>query len=174
MSCTYNNFTINKPWINSTCKIAKRYVKLNLNLCMEQNFSPESLQEYSLSKKEFKTIVHRQKNLYKNHVAETIANSTNPKEFWNAINSNKKKNTLISHNIRLEDWYRNFKQFYSVASPNSLPLDYASVVIPELDMPFNFDEIMQSIKKCKTGKASGENKISNEFLKNLLTTGYFI
>ena len=46
-------------------------------------------------------------------------------------------------------------------------IDHELVTIPELEKPFELDEIYNSFSKCKNHKAPGENGIAYEFLKNL-------
>ena len=82
---------VNNYRYNERCKSAKKDVYEKLNNCKVSNFDRESLQGYLSSKLNFKNTIKLQRDLYKNRLVNLIANSTNPKEFWDAINANKKK-----------------------------------------------------------------------------------
>ena len=160
--------TNKKPWHNTEYENARLMLKNSLITCKNLHFSRESLQEYRASKKFF---IKTQKScliVYKNKIIENIVGSKNPQDFWKALNIHRKKNLNSYQNkISLDQWYQYFNACNMVSAPVLDSLPDTPVSIPEMDSPFSLDEICNSLRSCKNGKAAGENGITYEFLKNL-------
>lgn len=95
----------------------------------------------------------------------TVTSAKTLKEFWVAINffgNNYKPN---SSPITLEQW----QQFH----PNGLPLmrnltiEIREVHVSQLDQNFTFEELENSLKRCKLNKSPGKDGILAEYFKNL-------
>ena len=106
---------------------------------------------------------------YKREYRKKIRNlrSSSPKDYWNYINSlNKQKTTP---NVDMSVFY----EYYKTLNKNNVNVnhtpepEYPNVEIENnLDEEITMDEIRKVIHKLKSNKASGLDKITNEYIKN--------
>ena len=97
---------------------------------------------------------------------------SNPKQFWKLLSSNKSNKC----NATLGAMYDYFKNINSGANANgegegiepNINLANANVNIDDnmLNTEISLEEITNAVKKLKNSKASGEDKIVNEYLKH--------
>ena len=106
---------------------------------------------------------------------------SNPKSFWNAINSSA-ASKAVDNNNSCSEWEQYFRYLYSTASSPQVTAVLASIsdpssthIIsnPNSNSPMNqepnipTDEIGLAISKLKCGKAPGTDLLTNEALKSL-------
>ena len=96
---------------------------------------------------------------------EEKKSENNPKEYWKLLEKFSQKNHNDSGNISSQKFYNHFKfLLFSEHSGNTPP---ESLENGPLDFSFETEELMNSIKSIKPGKAVGMDNIYNEMLVSL-------
>ena len=102
--------------------------------------------------------------------------TNNPKQFWEIIKQLKNDHNDNANPVDFETWdeyfYNLYKSGNSVTNKNyQLDLDdnnnQANAISKILNKIITFQEVRKAIKKLKTGKSAGDDKILNESLKVL-------
>ena len=93
--------------------------------------------------------------------------SNSPKEYWNYINSlngKKKNNISVDENVFLNF----FKDLNANIDYDEEPfVEFPNVTLDNnLDIVISESEIRKAIKKLKTGKSSGIDGVTNEYIKS--------
>ena len=88
--------------------------------------------------------------------------STNPKQYWKILNSNKqnKNNTLPD----LTSLYDHFKTLNKNSDNPEISINNNTRSEPDLDKEFSDEEILQAIKTLKKNKATGNDGVLNEYI----------
>ena len=88
--------------------------------------------------------------------------STNPKQYWKILNSNKqnKNNTLPD----IASLYDHFKTLNKNSDNPEISINNNTRSEPDLDKEFSDEEILQAIKTLKKNKATGYDGVLNEYI----------
>ena len=134
-------------------------------------------------KKAYKKLVKTKKRSFKEFLLQKIASleSDNPKDFWEMVNELRQKSAnQISDKIDAEEWFTYFRK---LSTPHnsaksgfeklvddfnvSKIAEFAKSNEPILDEPITLEEIRKASTKLKTGKAAGNDSISNDQIKRV-------
>ncbi|UYV84141.1 hypothetical protein LAZ67_X001306 [Cordylochernes scorpioides] len=131
---------LSKPWYDKDCYILKKTTKL----------------------------LQRKRDEFNKDKNEKIKNAKDPKSFWNAIASFRKK-PIIQGEIDIKEWFLFYKNLLN--KENKEATFTLNQMIgwkdPDLDAEITLEEIHDVVKKLANGKAVGLDGIPNELLKNL-------
>ena len=152
-----------KPWFGAQCKKARRNYFLSKRI--NRRLRTECLQ----ISKEYKRVMNKHINKYKKSQQHALRHmqSSEPKKYWNFLNSLKSKQKADAPSV--DTYYDFFKDVYSTEDdPDEveIPLNYNFQNSNEdLNRRFTEGEINICIKKLKNSKSSGHDNILNEFIK---------
>ena len=173
-----------KPWFNAKCKSAKRELgraaRATSNHC-ESDFLRTNFYQV---KKFYNTLINRHKNAFFSKINKDIEDGKllNWQQFKKL--KNYKNDILKFDSLDMENFEEFFKSLYA-AEHSSLDHDTkethlntantindnnsAATIHAEniLNSPITFNEISNTIKTLKSGKASSDDLIANEILKGL-------
>lgn len=107
----------------------------------------------------------QKKEEYKLAVVNKISKSKDSKTFWNLIKSCKLKSNNVDV-IELNEWYNYFRDFFIKRNGTLSSFLIIQEHNPSLDYIITIDEVVESLNKCKNGKATGQDVIGFEFFKN--------
>ena len=132
-------------------------------------------------KKTFKKLVKTKERSFKEFLLQKIASfeSDNPKDFWEMVNELRQKSAnQISDKVDADEWFTYFRKlstphnsskggFEKLVDFNvSKIAEFAKSNEPILGEPITLEEIRKASAKLKTGKAAGNDSISNEMIKS--------
>ena len=136
-----------------------------------KNRTNDNIEELKIFDKKYKKILDKNMNLYRKKMSKELRNlkSNNPKEYWQILNRGKKK---TQPNIPTESLFEYFKELNSTPSenenstfsPNIDPYD-VNCVTKDLNQKITQKEIIDCIKRLKNNKASGDDRVINEYIK---------
>jgi hypothetical protein len=160
----------NRKWFNGECRKQRSMYFKAKHVCKRQ---PSLVNNDKLRKssKLYKKTLKRAENEYmKKRNANLIKlKKTNSKEYWKTVYGKKKSECPIS----LEDMLNHFKalnmQENVTVNPDENNVSSENdprLVTDSLNCPITVEEIEKAIKKLKNGKASGIDKLYNEYIKN--------
>ncbi|UYV77850.1 hypothetical protein LAZ67_15002575, partial [Cordylochernes scorpioides] len=82
---------LSKPWYDKDCYIMKKTTKVSLQRCRNSN-NIHDRQKYIEARREYFKLLQRKRDEFNKDKNERIKNAKDPKSFWNAIASFRKKN----------------------------------------------------------------------------------
>ena len=159
----------NKLWFDKDCNsVRKDY--------LNKKYSKKGKKWKSIHKanfKEYNKLLKSKQKIFQKELEQKLRNlkSSNPREYWKIINksnSSKGKNS----NITIGSLFEHFKILSykePTAGDNSFdPRNAAAegTVTEELNAEFTIEEINLCIRNLKNNKASGNDQVINEYLKN--------
>lgn len=151
-----------KQWWDRNCETARK----NFN-----NTKGKSKEERRVCSKVYKKAMHKARCKYRREFSKKIKNLkvTNPKVYWELLSKNVSNSSASMVNqISADTFAKHFKQLGELHQGNNDNIHpevrSQDISSESLDSPFTTDEVMQSIKKLKRGKACGHDTILNEFL----------
>ena len=130
----------------------------------------------SLSKK-YNKLRKRKRRLYFHNLLQSLdlLQSTNPKEYWNIINSIKRESASeCASNIEPNTWKKYFESLSSVPEKHKEKVDLMKSMLRDFPLPppsevlYKYISSKEILSACKTlcnGKSSGSDSILNEMLK---------
>ncbi|UYV65298.1 hypothetical protein LAZ67_3003857 [Cordylochernes scorpioides] len=125
-------------------------------------------QKYIEARREYFKLLQRKRDEFNKDKNERIKNAKDPKSFWNAIASFRKK-PIIQGEIDIKEWFLFYKNLLN--KENKEATFTVNQMIgwknPDLDAEITLEEIHDVVKKLANGKAVGLDGIPNELLKNL-------
>ena len=155
-----------KPWFGLACKIARKKYHRALNIYTITK-SYQAKCKLNHESKQYKQTMNKYIKMYKIDKTKKLRNmqTKNPKEYWKYLKSLKTKN--YNSQPSLNEFYDYFKTINKTNEPQHEAFNI-NVENDEntLNRKITSDEISQSIKNLKNGKASGEDKIINEYIKS--------
>lgn len=166
------NLKKHKKGFNKECQNKKRNYYKAKNFYRKNNSASNFILLKKRSK-EYKQEVNKYVRQKKKDLIKKLRDTktTNPKVFWNILNS--KKNNDIQAN--LSDLYEHFKSLskghnepQKRETPESIMMDcnHNDTDDTVLNCKITEDEIKKNISKLKNGKAGGVDRIINEYIKN--------
>ena len=158
--------SFDKPWFGPACKIARKKYHRALNIyTITKSYQAKS--KLNHESKQYKQTMNRYIKMYKIDKTKKLRNmqTKNPKEYWKYLKNLKTKN--YNSQPSLNEFYDYFKTINKINEPQHEAFNI-NVENDEntLNRKITSDEISQSIKNLKNGKASGEDKIINEYIKS--------
>lgn len=162
------NKRIDNKWFDNDCRTARRkyHIARKSYTTAKNDDNYESLSNAS---KTYKNIMKKSILKYKRTFRHKIRNmrQTSPKDYWKYVNSVNKKS--VDPNINIDIFYKFFK--------NLNENDPADHDVPDSDFPefveenqlnteITVDVISKAILELKNNKATGLDKISNEYIKS--------
>ncbi|UYV67779.1 hypothetical protein LAZ67_5001993 [Cordylochernes scorpioides] len=158
---------LSKPWYDKDCYIMKKTTKVSLQRCRNSN-NIYDRQKYIEARREYFKLLQRKRDEFNKDKNERIKNAKDPKSFWNAIASFRKK-PIIQGEIDIKEWFLFYKNLLN--KENKEATFTVNQMIgwkdPDLDAEITLEEIHDVVKKLANGKAVGLDGIPNELLKNL-------
>lgn len=155
-------------WYDEECKQAKKDVKGKLKIFRRTRLETDR-KEYTSANKAFKVLTRAKKQASKRQRADTLADSSkNPSEFWtqvrNMLNDRKPDN---SDSIDIDTWFHHFQQLFGDLEVNNddINLNDEHNGPNNLNSVITAEEVIKAIKKLKTGKSGGLDRVLSEMLK---------
>ena len=159
--------TKSKPWYNIECKNAKKLLSRNKRL-LRQFKTPENLQRKKDSEKQYKKIMNKNINRYRNNLRDQMKTmkTTNPKEYWKLLNNEPKvKPPSIPIDV-LHEFFKSLNCDNSrLRHPDQLINEGNDEINEMINSEITTDEIQKCISKLKNNKSSGDDNIFNEYIK---------
>ena len=126
---------------------------------------------HSTNFKEYQKLLNSKQKIFQKELEQKLRKlkTRNPREYWKIINKSNPK-TEKKSNISLSSLFEHFKNLSFQDQDNDYfdPRNAASggTINEELNSVFTLSEILLCIKKLQNNKASGLDKIINEYFKN--------
>ncbi|KAL9977170.1 hypothetical protein ACROYT_G014548 [Oculina patagonica] len=170
-----------RKWFDKSCFELKKEVLRLGNLTSKFPSDPFLRGRFFDVKKTFKKMVKSKKRLFKEALLQKIANfeSNNPKEYWEMVNDLRQQSAQQTTDaVNADEWLDYFKKLSSptITSKSEFEklvdfnvsriADFGKVNDPILDDEISLEEIHKASVKLKTGKAAGNDSISNEMIKS--------
>ena len=170
-------------WFDKSCFELKREILRIGKLSSKCPSDPSVRGTFLVIKKIYKKLDKTKKRSFKEFLLQKIASfeSDNPKDFWEMVNELRQKSAnQISDKIDAEEWFTYFRK---LSTPhNSAKSGFEKLVDfnvskiaefpksnePILDEPITLEEIRKASTKLKTGKAAGNDSISNDQIRRVL------
>lgn len=154
----------NKIWFDGECVKVRKLVDSALKIYKQSNYADYARLFYLEMKNNYKNILRLKKKAFQTNSIQALENTRNSTEFWSTINRFRFKG-FYHDVIDIDSWHRYLVDMYSPENDNFFTFE--NISDPILDCPITIDEIIESINKCKDGKASGTDKINYSFYKRL-------
>ncbi|UYV64675.1 hypothetical protein LAZ67_3001634 [Cordylochernes scorpioides] len=146
---------LSKPWYDKDCYIMKKTTKVSLQRCRNSN-NIHDRQKYIEARREYFKLLQRKRDEFNKDKNERIKNAKDPKSFWNAIASFRKK-PIIQGEIDIKEWFLFYKNLLN--KENKEATFTVNQMIgwkdPDLDAEITLEEIHDVVKKLANGKAVG-------------------
>ena len=153
-----------KPWFNENCHRARNQYhrarrRYNLNNTDENKNNLKQVSKF------YKSTLHFSIKIFKEAGVQKLKNlkASNPKQFWNVLNSNNSNNACQAS---LNDLYNYFKTVseYQDDSQKSISQDDIESN-EELNKPISESEVRVAMKQLHNNKSAGLDNIKNEHIK---------
>ena len=160
-----------KKWFDDNCKAERKNFHRSKRTYIAYKNNENRTQMLDASRLYKKTIRKAVVN-HKRYLKKEIRNmrQKSPNEYWKYVNSLKDKKQ--QNNVDETLFYIFFKDLNSDANVNdeTPDVDFPDIeIVNNLDMDITLSEVNKAIKKLKSGKASGLDNITNEFIKHSST-----
>jgi hypothetical protein len=160
----------NKDWFDKECKQQKGVVNSNLRL-FRTSRTERDLNIYLLSKKQYKSLCKRKKEIYYRTYIDKVERSTSTKSFWKELKGLLSK-PKPKDNVSTDRWYDHFSSLFALAQEvQEEDREQSATDLEELepDDPANIlfnssisdDEILGAVNSLKVNKASSGNLTAN-------------
>lgn len=162
---SYSRWVYKNQWFDKECALWRTKVFKLLNLYRKSSST--------VVKSEYCKVLDHYKRLRKNkelgfysNILDNFKNVKDTKSFWDAAKVFKTKKFQCDPNIRSEVWSNYFHNLLNTGGIcDSFLYAAPCVVDPILDREVCLDELIVVLKKCKSNKAPGPDRIPNEFYK---------
>ena len=165
-----------KPWNDNELLDLRKSVSRLGNLLKNDPYNNELRTRFLKCSKDCKKLIKKKTQLYKKEIFDKLLKlkESDPKEYWKLLKSLKYEETnntvelqagfseLINHfktQGQTDDYDKEFKD--KVLSDSNLTPQFNELT----DRPITVSELNRCVKKLKTGKSAGPDKISNEIIK---------
>ena len=163
---TRNKYFPRNSWFDRECKLEK--TKLNkLKKAFLQNPTAETRAKFYSLRRDYKKLTKHKKALAQTKLHNKLlqVRCNDPKTFWKIIGVANKKPT--KHSVDAYKLYCHFKSLHECHTMIPTTCQQNFTVVPELDDVVTYTEVLQAIKKTKSGKTAGEDGIPMELYKNI-------
>ena len=128
-------------------------------------------------KKEYKKLIRKLKRKFQSETLDKIKMlaDSNPKEFWNLVNSIKSNRSNLSGEISPVDWFNYFQNLNKINFSTESHSNEAQIVKDfhlwatnsdeTLDKPISLEEILDISRRLKSNKASASDSLTNDIIK---------
>ena len=158
-------------WFDPECREAKREVR-RLLLRFRRSRTVESRNIYFTERAQYNNLIKNKKRSYRQLMQTNLLDHRyNSGKFWNTVkNAQPKERHNIS--VNMDEWKKHFENILGQNIATSFESDHSSnsvnleeIHIADLDREISLLEVKEAVRKLKSGKASGIDNISAEFLK---------
>lgn len=165
-----------KDWYDAECKELRR--KVRADLARFRNTTNEiNKKRYSDSRRILKILIKKKKEERDKENWEEVESSKDTREFWKAIRKYRPGRHQTNENIKNEEWISHFKGLLEGETESEPQVNAKEASVEEVEEDTNNEEdlnadiseteVRREIRKMKNCKAPGEDRIINEFYKNL-------
>ena len=169
-------------WTEECNAAKKKFRKCKRDLHRDPS-NLDKRQKYLHEKKDYRKILYKTKQLYKENKIRKISGmeNNNPKMFWKTIKSLTDKHIVQENLITSEEWLTHFKDLFNNKKSNNSFHDYINCSLPllennsatntHLDKSINEDEVEKAIASLDSGTSAGKDAISidmNKCCKNTI------
>ncbi|CAB4002774.1 Hypothetical predicted protein, partial [Paramuricea clavata] len=167
-------------WFDNNCYRLKKELRNLGKLLSKQPNNPFVRHLFFTKKKEYKKLTRKLKrNFYSNILDKIkILADSNPKAFWNLVNSIKSNRTSGSNEISPVEWFNYFHDLNktnfsseSTSTESRIVADinlWATSGVEILDKPISLKEIHDISRKLKPNKASANDSLNNEIINLIM------
>lgn len=159
-----------KPWFNEECFRAKRFFRQLRRKCRLSNFEGDSHSRFVEARSAYGNLIRSTKTSYLKNIANQLADSSSPSEFWRIIGSLRSRGSGSANLLSPADvdaHFRNTFNFFIASPPPSSLIHRPTFHDPSLDLDISSDELNLALDCSKIGKAAGRDGITFEFYKSL-------
>ncbi len=175
----YKNHKQDKLGFDSECRQQKNQVLHLGKLVVKFPKDPVVYGQFITAKKSFKKLVKMKNWKAKNHLLNQICESEkkNPKLFWKLLNKLRESKKNNDSPIEMSSWKTHFQGLHNESIAEKPDESFMNVlssklntaisqdnVVSLLDKPFTYNEISDTIKALKHGKAGGPDQILNDMI----------
>ena len=162
-----------QPWFDAECRAARReYLNVKNRLKRKLKFLGGSeatclLNHYETTGKLYKNLLRHKRRTYHRDLNKSLRSlqASNPKEYWQLLNSNNGRKGKKIGNVSLGDFVNHFSRLGNSQDGQSTGLGDNTSEFSEADGSFNapvtLEEVELMIKKLKNSKACGKDFIRN-------------
>jgi len=159
-------------WFDEDCKVAKNKAR-QLLVQFRRNGEREQRQLYVEARRDYKQLIKNKKISYKREKAKYLASiGKNGKLFWKEVRQlSGRKKQGVSKQISDDQWFNHFQSLYNA---DTVHADYVGLLTEagevidtctELNCVITENEVRESIRHLKKGKACGSDEVMAEMLK---------
>ena len=173
---------VTNQWFDRECKVKRRETRQAL-LRFKKTNDDKDKHIYVQKRSQYKSTIAEKKNKYERSVHhELFSNKQNSRKIWDSVRkARQKKKTLPD--IEITKWETHFRNVLNHSSSITDQIDdhdrtrpqanrasmsdyhMNEMCIDELDRPISKEEVRQSIRNLKQGKAPELDNICGEYLK---------
>jgi hypothetical protein len=168
-----NNSKTHKPWFTVQCKFQRQnYRKLKRKY---KRYKTEAVKnELDAAERQYKRTLDISMSRHRKDMQNKLKTmrTKNPKEFWKILNKGKRKE---QPNIPVDTFFEFYKELNQKPNQKDTPnlpepeVQETKQINEEINKYIDKNEILNCIKKLKCNKASGEDYITNEYIKATAT-----
>ncbi|CAB3980811.1 Hypothetical predicted protein [Paramuricea clavata] len=125
--------------------------------------------------KQYKGLLRYKKKTFDNDIIQSLVKEKNTKQFWSTLKSASNTNTVNEQTVPVDNLLNHINTLHSnidenYCTPNQkIIIDHTNISQSNqnncLNIPIIESEIKKAIKKLKSKKTAGNDKIRNEMLK---------
>ena len=156
-----------KRWFNDKCK-QQRVTYVNSKNFYRRSKTTQNFQNMKECSKKYKLEMRKaRKEMQKNFEQKLRGlKSSNPKHYWNLLNS---KNKKASKNVPdINFFYEHFKFLNEESTYPEMQINNNTRSVLELDKEISEEEILQAVKSLKNNKACGDDRVINEYIRSTI------
>ena len=168
-----NNSKTHKPWFTVQCKFQRQnYRKLKRKY---KRYKTEAVKnELAAAERQYKRTLDTSMSRHRKDMQNKLKTmrTKNPKEFWKILNKSKRKEQPDIPVDTFFEFYKELNQKPNQKDTPNLPepeVQETNQINEEINKYIDKNEILNCIKKLKCNKASGEDYITNEYIKATAT-----
>ena len=163
-------------WFDQDCFIHRKQCRAKLHR-YRQTRCAEDREDYVKSRCAYRKLLTEKKQSFKRKKAQSLADSIDdPKQFWKEVKAgigfSRKQN--VENKITKDQWLEHFMTVFNSGNNNresdvekwEKSSEHHSPNSESLDCPVSEEEVTESIRKLKQGKASGLDNVLAEMLKS--------
>lgn len=152
-------------WFDKECHDSQQNVNDLYKLLVCSNFEATLRVQYTECRKKYCNLVKAKKKEYYDDITLRFSQIKDSTNFWKTVKYCRGFSPPIFM-VTLDEWFSFYERVFPIQLPKE-SLKFVGVFDPSFDSPITAEEVIKQIRKSKTGKAPGEDQISNEFYQNL-------
>lgn len=158
------------PWYDQECRTSKKNARKALR-SFNKSKTNENRALYVEERKRHKKLLRTKEKEFKGNIVDKLINTcNNSEEFWKEIKKHNRK-FKVKNNITKEEWFHHFSSVLNESveenegDVNSTEDTDSDNTFQCLNVDITEDEVKESLKHARCGKAAGPDGIINEVLK---------